>query len=140
MKTVSLIIMFILAHSFAVAQGPVITGNFTDLAFDEFTREVEKQVPVTFVYRKEWTREIRISASGENMELFKILSDHLSRNNLYFVSSGKRIFITRDNPLVDALPDYEVIEEASGPSHDSLETQTLTEAEKLYIEGREKAL
>ncbi len=139
MKTVSLIILFILAHSFAAAQGPVITGNFTELAFDEFTREVEKLVPVKFVYRKEWTREIRISASGDNMELFKILSDHLSRNNLYYFSSGNRIFITRDNPLVDVLPDYEGIDEASGPSQDSLETQTLTEAEKLYIEGRRKS-
>ena len=71
MRTVPLIILFILAHSFVAAQGPVISGNFTDLAFDEFTREVEKQVPVKFVYRKEWTRELRISASGENMELEK---------------------------------------------------------------------
>jgi len=138
-RTVSLIILFILAHSFVAAQGPVISGNFTDLAFDEFTREVEQQVPVNFIYRKEWTRELRISARGENMELDKILSEHLSGKNLYYLFSGKRIFITRDNPLVTILPDYAGIDEASGRSDDSLVSQTLTEAERLYIEGRRKS-
>jgi len=139
MKTVPLIILFILAHSFVAAQGPVISGNFTNLAFDEFTREVEQQVPVKFIYRKEWTRELRISARGENMELDKILSDHLTGKNLYYLFSGKRIFITRDNPLVAMLPDYAGIDEASGRSDDSLVGQTLTEAERLYIEGRRKS-
>ena len=139
MKAIPWIILFIFVHSFAAAQGPVISGDFRDLPFDEFTREVEEQVPVKFVYRKEWTRDLRISASGENMELYKILSDHLSRNDLHYFSSENRIFITMDNPLVTVLPDYSGIDEAAGPSRDSLVSRDLTEAERLYIEGRRKS-
>ncbi len=84
MKAIPWIILFIFVHSFAAAQGPVISGDFRDLPFDEFTREVEEQVPVKFVYRKEWTSDIRVSASGENMELSNILSDHFSKNDLYY--------------------------------------------------------
>jgi hypothetical protein len=139
MKALPLIILFVFMHSLAAAQGPLISGNFRDLPFDEFTRKVEEQVPVKFVYRKEWTRDLRISASGENLELYKVLSDHLSRNDLNYFSSGDRIFITRDQPLVAVLPDYEGIDEATGPSHDSLASRNLTEAERLYIEGRRKS-
>ncbi|MCK4855054.1 MAG: carboxypeptidase-like regulatory domain-containing protein, partial [Bacteroidales bacterium] len=140
MKAVTLIILIIFAHSFAAAQGPVISGDFSDLPFDEFAREVEEQVRVKFVYRKEWTSDLRISASGDNMELYKILADHLSMNDLYyFFSDDYRIFITRDNPLVTTLPDYAGREEAAGRSHDSLVTRELTEAERLYIEGRRKS-
>jgi len=139
MKAIPWIILFIFVHSFAAAQGPIISGDFRDLPFDEFTREVEEQVPVKFVYRKEWTRDLRISASGENMELYKILSDHLSRNDLHYFSSENRIFITMDNPLVTVLPDYSGIDEAAGSSLDSLVSRDLTEAEKLYIEGRRKS-
>ena len=134
MKALPLIILIILAHSYAAAQGPLISGDFRDLPFDEFVREVEEQVPVKFVYRKEWTRDLRISASGENMELYKILSDHLSRNDLYyFFSDDYRIFITRDNPLVTVLPDYAGIEEAAGRSGDSLEARELSVVERLLL-------
>ena len=139
MKAIPWIILFIVVQSFAAAQGPIISGDFRDLPFDEFTRKVEEQVPVKFVYRKEWTSDLRISASGENMELYKILSDHLSRNDLHYFSSENRIFITRDNPLVTVLPDYSGIDEATGPSRDSLVSRDLTEAERLYIEGRRKS-
>ncbi len=139
MKAIPLIIGFIFVHSFTAAQGPVISGDFKDLPFDEFTQEVEEQVPVKFVYRKEWTRDLRISASGDNLELYKILSDHLSRNDLYYFSRDDKIFITSHHPLVTELPDYEGSGQDSDRLDDSLETHTLTEAERLYIEGRRKS-
>ena len=75
------------------------------------------------------------------MELHKILSDHLSRNDLYYFSSDDhRIFITRDHPLVTVLPDYTGINEAASRSDDSLaSSRDLTDAERLYIEGRRKS-
>ena len=140
MKAVPLVILFFFMHTFAAAQGPFISGDFNDLPFEEFTRVVEEQVPVRFFYRKEWTGDLRISASGEKMELYKILSDHLSRKNLYyFFSDDQRIFITRDNPLITVLPDYAGIHEATGQSDDSMAARQLTEAEMLYIEGRRKS-
>jgi hypothetical protein len=140
MKTVPLIILFFIVHSFAAGQGPVISGDFSDLPFDEFAREVEAQLPVKFVYRKQWTRDLRISASGEKMELHRILSDHLARKELYyFFSDDNRIFITRNNPLVTALPDYDGISETTTRPGDSLAVRELTEAERLYIEGRRKS-
>ena len=42
MKAGPLIILFIFMHSLAAAQGPLISGDFIDLPFDEFTREVEE--------------------------------------------------------------------------------------------------
>jgi hypothetical protein len=140
MKTLPLIILFYFVHSLAAGQGPVISGDFSDLPFDEFTREIEAQVPVKFIYRKEWTRDLRISASGEKMDLHRILSDHLSGKDLYcFFSDDNRIFITQHNPLVTILPDYAGISETITGSGDSLTRKELTEAERLYIEGRKKS-
>ena len=134
------IIIFLFMHALASAQGPVISGDFNDLPFDEFVREVEAQLPVKFIYRKEWTRDLRISASGENMDLNKILSEHFSGKDLFcYFSSDNRIFITRDHPLVTNLPDYDSADESVGISQDSLDSRDLTEAERLYIEGRRKS-
>jgi hypothetical protein len=117
----------------------VISGDFRDLPFDEFTIIVKEQVAVEFVYKKEWTRDLRITASGDNLDLYKVLSDQLSRKDLYFVSRGRRIFITRNHQLVAVLPDYAGINEETGLASDSLAIRDLTEAEKLYIEGRRKS-
>jgi hypothetical protein len=140
MKALPMIILYFFMHSLATAQeGPFISGDFRDLPFDEFVRKVEEQVTVRFVYRKVWTGDLRISASGEKMDLYKILSDHLPGKNLYYFSTGNRIFITRDHPLVTLLPDFGRMDESAGQSHDSTATRELTEAERLYIEGRKKS-
>ena len=139
MKTLKWVIVLFCTHAFAMAQGPKISGDFKDLPFDAFTREVESQIPVKFVYRKAWTRDLRITASGDNMDLYKILSDHLTGKDLFFYfSSDNRVFITRDHPLVTELPDYTGVSETADKSHDSLDYLDLTEAERLYIEGRRK--
>jgi hypothetical protein len=139
MKTMTWVIVLFCIHAFAKAQGPMISGDFKDLPFDAFTREVESQIPVRFVYRKAWTRDLRISASGDNMDLYKLLSDHLAGKDLFFsFSSDNRIFITRDHPLVTELPDYSGVSKTADRSHDSLDLPELTEAERLYIEGRRK--
>jgi hypothetical protein len=140
MKTLPLIVLFLFMHLFAAGQRLLISGNFRDLPFDEFTREVEAQVPVKFVYRKQWTRDLRISASGEKLDLRRILSDHLSGKDLNcFFSDDNRIFITQHNPLVIKLPDYAGISETVTGSVDSLAGKEPTEAERLYIEGRRKS-
>ncbi len=140
MRILPLVILFCLIHSRAAGQGPYISGDFNNLPFDEFTRKVEAQVPVKFVYRKAWTRDLSISASGEKMDLHRILSDHLSGKDMFFyISRDHRIFITQHHPLVTMLPDYAGISETITGSGDSLAGKELTEAERLYIEGRRKS-
>ena len=139
-KTGPVIILLALLHSLAAAQGPLISGTFREVPFDAFVRAVEEQASVRFVYRKTWTRNLQISASGENMDLYEILSDNLPARGLFFYPAPEnRIFITRNHPLVTTLPDYAGMDAPAGHAGDSLATSDLTEAERLYIEGRRKS-
>ena len=137
MKIVSSILIYFLFALNIWAQGTTIRGNFNELPFEEFCEEVENQVSVRFYYKKEWTRDIFISAEGEALDLQGVLNDHLSDRNLSFVFlDGNKIIISKGLQPVTSLPDYSVKPGSAGGPGEEIDNNGLTRAEKLYIEGR----
>ena len=60
--------IFLLALCLAISSqtvqggGPLISGDFRGLTFNAFAAEVERQLPVRFVFRDEWVRDVRMTA------------------------------------------------------------------------------
>jgi len=137
MKIVSSILIYFLFALNIWAQGPAIHGKFHEVPFEEFSEEVENQISVRFYYKKEWIRDIFISAEGEAMDLQRVLNDHLSDRGLSFVfQDGNKIIISKGLQPVTSLPDYSEITGSAGGTGEENNNKGLTKAERLYIEGR----
>ena len=137
MKVLLWCILSLLLVSNTWSQGPSISGDFNNVAFREFSIQVERQVPVTFYFQEEWTRDILINASGEGMDLLNVLRDNFSGKNLSVISleRNKIVIIKGENPI-SILPDYNPVSGGRSEVEEEHNGNGLTEAEKLYIEGR----
>jgi hypothetical protein len=112
------------------------SGNFQDVPFQEFVGQVEAQTGVTFYYLDAWVRGIRITVSGENLSLQRTLQRTLQPAGLYHhIDDKRRIYLTREQPLVTRLPDYSG-EEQLRALNDEGETDAPISAEQRYIDGR----
>ena len=68
-----IILCYSLSTSLSVAQEISISGDFKDLSFEEFIREIKKQVPVRFVYLESWMQDVSISVQGDSLDLLEVL-------------------------------------------------------------------
>ncbi|HEC43552.1 MAG TPA: hypothetical protein ENI20_12070, partial [Bacteroides sp.] len=138
-KIAFLILGYLFSPSLSEAQGPVISGDFTDLSFKEFVRKVEDQVPVRFIYLEIWMQDISVSVRGDNLDLMEVLSDQFRGTELNFqIDTDNRIFITRGMHMVLDLPDYENSSIKASMGKEG--ANVLTNTEKLYIEGRKAVI
>ncbi|MFC2098350.1 carboxypeptidase-like regulatory domain-containing protein [Bacteroidota bacterium] len=137
--TVSIILWYFLSTSISTAQGPVISGDYTDLPFEVFVQEVEKQIPIRFVYLETWMEDVFITAKGDNLDLLEVLSDQLKGTGLNFqYDQENRIFITPGISIVTDLPDYAQEDRMVDTIRRDEQVNGLTQAEKIYMEGRKK--
>jgi len=138
MKQYTFIILLFMMSLGLSAQGPEFTGQFRAVPFSEFTQRVEQQLAVKFYYMDEWTGDLLISCEGENMDLKQVLMDHLAPMGLSAVIlDGNKVIIIQGSDLVTDLPDYNFDAEAKNQTDTETNGNGLTEAEKLYIEGRQ---
>jgi len=113
----------------------LVSGNFRDIPFQEFVSLVEQQTGATFYFFDSWVAGIKITASGSDLSLNKILSAVLLPVGIYhYVDEFGNVYLTYENKLIPLLP------EAAGTvsvTPDSEETGhiNLTGAEQRYIEG-----
>ena len=110
MKAPAAFFLLLVSATSAVAQGHRISGQFDSLPFEDFTRQVEQQVPVHFYYKPEWIPDIVITASGEEMDLQELLTSHLSEKDIYlvFLDVNKIVLFRGVNP-VRRLPGFKRI-------------------------------
>ncbi len=137
----SLLILLILPLSLgATGQGPRISGDFRGLSFVDFANAVEAQAPITFIYREEWVKDIRMSARGDSLDLGEVLTRNFTGKNLYFILDRyNRLIITPDAPLISRLPDYTAGGGLPLEAEPETDEEALTEAEELYRAGRQEA-
>ncbi len=136
-----IILCYSISTSLSVAQEISISGDFTDLSFEEFIWEIKKQVPVRFVYLESWMQDVSISVQGDSLDLLEVLEDQFRGRDLFFqVDENNRIFITQGEQMVMDLPDYATVNEAVETSMGDVRTNGLTDTERLYIEGRKKGV
>jgi hypothetical protein len=131
-----------LAFSSQTVEGvePVISGDFRGLTFKAFAAEVERQLPVRFVFRDEWVRDVRMTAYGDSLDLKKVLDKDLSGKNLfYYLDEYNRIFVISGAPLITDLPGYFSENETGMEQQVITAGEALTRVEELYMTGRKEA-
>lgn len=112
-------------------------GDFRDLPFIEFAKEIELQTGVSFYYLEEWVREIRVTSSGSGISLQRTLDSLLLPEGLnYFIDEWDHVFLTDQIPLIPGLPDYSGVTDQMEKLNETGREETMTSAEQKYINGR----
>ncbi len=137
-----ILILFALLNSVCSVASEIeiyFSGEFNNSAFENFEKSVTLQTGVRFFYNKSWVRDIKITASGDSLELGEVLEPLLSGKNLfYYIDKEKNVFITNKLRLVAALPDYAFVQDKQKDTVPAGEDM-LTDIEKMYIEGQKSS-
>jgi hypothetical protein len=111
----------------------VISGNFSNVPFENFVQEIETKTPLRFYYLMDWIKDIRITFSGTDVSLNQILEDQLKKAGLQHFIEGNSIYIYVGDQIVTELPSYNL----SGIEyHDSDSTPGIIETERKYLQGK----
>jgi hypothetical protein len=118
-----------------------ITGDYSDVPFIEFVKDVEQITGTKFYYMDEWVENIKISATGDSLLLNDILQTHFANSELhFFIDNNTKVFISKGEKLVTSLPDYkqsDIKENEEQTSHTS--EDGLTETQRTFLEVRKNA-
>ena len=118
----------------------IFRGSFQDVNFEDFVRDVEQQTGVSFYYLENWTRGLRVTASGDEISLRKTLDKTLLPAGLYYVLEGTgEIYLSEGQALVSKLPDYSGSKGELDLSGD-LGVSGPTSTEQKYIDGRKAGM
>ncbi|MBN2349218.1 MAG: TonB-dependent receptor [Bacteroidales bacterium] len=134
-----IIVILVLVNLFMSAYSSddlIISGRFENTPFKKFVQEIEDHYHIQFFYRKEWITEITITASGDSLSLKNLLDENLSGKGLHYTFQYNKVFITQKAPLVTSLPEFKLLEENNDSLKEINGENGITEAEKLYLEGR----
>ena len=118
----------------------VFKGDYQDMPFEDFVKDVEQKAGLHFYYLESWIRGIRVTASGEEISLRRTLNQTLLPAGLYyFMEHSGEIYLSNRQALTGRLPDY------SGSGATSLtageqEGSGLTSTEQKYIDGRKAGM
>jgi len=118
----------------------LIKGNYQDVPFVEFVRDVEQQSGVRFFFREDWIRGVRVSASGEEISLRRTLDKTLLPAGLYYHLEGEhQVYLSNQQAFVQRLPDYSGSVGGSGLIGEG-DSKSLTSTEQRYIDGRKSGM
>ena len=138
---ISLVILALIPFSLN-GQGDdiVFKGSYQDVPFGEFVKDVEQQTGVTFYFLENWTRGVRVTASGEEISLRRTLDKTLLPAGLFYHMEGRsQIYLSDQKPLIHRLPDYS----GSVSAIDQLAeggSEGPTSTEQRYIDGRKAGM
>lgn len=137
----SLVFVLVFIQTEAQDHDVTFTADFRDVPFSEFAGALEQQAGIRFYYRYEWVENVKISVSGDQVSLRKTLFNALRPNGLnYYITEGKQVFITGENPMVTTLPDYSFRKDVSVIPEDEEAEDNLTASEKKYIQARQAGM
>jgi len=118
-----------------------ISGNFQDIPFSEFVSALEKQNGLSFYYFDTWVAGVKITASGTNLSLNKILTSALLPIGIHhYLDEFGNVYLTYENKLIPQLPDQNGSGESGSTDTEVSGGETLTSAEQRYIEGHKSGL
>lgn len=100
----------------------LISGSFNQALFTSFIQEIERQLPVRFMYHPVMTDSLIITGDYDNTPLKEVLEDILTDADLYFLITDRgRIIITEKIKIREHLPlNFFDREEAEDESTDYL--------------------
>jgi hypothetical protein len=119
----------------------LFSGAFSSTTFSQFVSTLETKTGARFYYRKNWVRGLRISVSGENLSLNKVLSDVLIPAGIYYyIDDDGKVYLNPDRPFTPGLPDYSRRTTSEGKAEHEAESLELTRTEQKYIQGKQAGL
>ena len=119
----------------------IFSGDFIDVSFVDFAKEVKQQTGVPFYFREAWVKGIRVTVSGSNISLQRTLERVLLPKGIsYFIDEWDNVFLTDQMPLISQLPDYSGVTDLTEELDETGGEETLTTAEQNYINGRRARL
>ena len=138
-----LAILYPLLHIWCLLHGqqPDVTfsGDFEQEPFGSFVETMERNLGIIFFYRDEWTEEVRITASGTELSLIRVLAENLKPYGLSsYLDKGGNVFIV-PGQLIGLGAKPGTLEE----SMEGSETEPLTQeslAEKYFGRGATQGL
>lgn len=84
-----------------------ISGEFRNVPFDGFAREIGTKYNVRFFYREEWVKSLTISTTADSLPLSKLMHNILVSTTLDFVlTSPRTVVLLPDKRFVHDLPEY----------------------------------
>ncbi|GAH88398.1 unnamed protein product, partial [marine sediment metagenome] len=113
----------------------IFSGEYQDIPFNRFIRDIERENDVHFFYRQEWISGITITAKGDHLSLTGVLQQNLAGTGLNFYIDNKRNVFLTPLDLVTILPedpDYEQHDEDNGSRGDK---GTINTSQK-YFKGQ----
>jgi len=91
-----------LTMEISVHDNPVISGTYSNISFIEFADDLKSRHGIRIYYRPEWVTGLKVTVSGDSIELTGFLNDLLSASNIHFVYRGSgQYFLTGDIPITD---------------------------------------
>jgi hypothetical protein len=111
----------------------VVSGNFINTPLEDFVKVIEANTVLKFYYLPGWIKDVRITFSGKNISLDKILDDQLNTAGLQLFSEGNRIYLYPGDKIVTELPSFIKLPVRNDSTYIS---SNITETEKKYLEGR----
>jgi len=137
MYRITLILLFFsffFSHQ-ALGDDIIFSGEYKDIPFDRFIRDVERKNDVHFFYRQEWVSGITITAKGDSLSLTRVLQSNLAGTGLSFYIDNKRnVFIT-PAVLVTILPE-ELYNEQHNGNNNSRSNNGTEDVRDKYFKGQ----
>ena len=135
------LLLILLPFSLKGQEGDVLfQGDYQDVPFGEFVKDVEEKKDLRFYYLESWVRGIRVTASGEEISLRKTLDRALLPAGVYYhLEESGEVYLSGNQALTGSLPDYSggagSLVTAGGQ-----EGNGLTSTEQKYIDGRKAGM
>ncbi len=128
---------YLAASAFAQSSDIVFSGNFNQTSFSDFVTKVESSTNVRFFFDMDLIKDIKVTASGNELKLSEVLrTTFLSSEIRFMIDKYRNVIIYAGvAPFIEKLPEYT----ESGKNSDAggqKEKQALTNAEKKYLEGK----
>lgn len=115
-----------------------ISGEYQNLTFDAFVKQVESSSSYTFFYLPEWCATIEVNEPSKEIDLEKLLNKLLLAKDIkFYIDDYQNIILYKGQYIADYVPNLQqevkTSDEVTGASE-----PTLTGIEKRYVEGKRR--
>ncbi|MGI9547091.1 MAG: carboxypeptidase-like regulatory domain-containing protein [Flavobacteriaceae bacterium] len=124
MRSIYLLILFLITNMAVFAQEQRITVSFEDSPLEEVLQNIEETTGIKFYYVEDWLGRSRVSGTYNDLPLDEVLEDIFKDTliNFFLVEDGS-VVLTRNNIIIDQLPEEyfgRSEEEITGPLEDEV--------------------
>jgi hypothetical protein len=116
-------------------QGPdkIIHCRYSGVTFGAFCSDVRMQSGVTIYYKESWVSQLKVTLQSDSLTVTSAVEKVLAGTGLKVSAWHGNLVITRGEPLLLALPEFQNPEISQNAGN---EVSGLTESEERYIKGR----